>query len=114
MSNNRYIKLSNLGISQERYNELSYFVAQYREWKFKQKNDFSDKREKKIRMIDDIAERSSMMVAGDPGLAQYIIINVTEGRPCFYLKNIMGMPYNEKLFYGARMKFFSILNDEKD
>lgn len=111
--NRRYIKLDKYGISQERYRELSAFVMQYQEWKDGLSKQSSTKLSSKVAMVDIAAEKCSQETVGDNGLTEYIIKNVTEERPFYYLKEIMRMPYNDRTFYNARKRFFIILNESK-
>jgi hypothetical protein len=49
----------------------------------------------------------------DANLYPYIIKSVTEEVPCWYLEEIMGMPYCRKDFYAARRYFFFLLDRNK-
>lgn len=114
MSNKRYIRLDKFGISQERYKELSAFCMQYNEWKDANRGAVSPKALNKMRLVNTVAEKCSIAVIGDTGLAEYIVKNVTEERPYYYLRDIMLMPYRDKDFYNARRQFFIMLNDVKE
>lgn len=108
--NKRYIKLDQYGISLERYKELAAFTMQYREWKDALEHEENRDLEKKVSIVENTAEKCSLETVGDAGLTEYIIKNVTDERPYFYLKEIMHMPYRDKDFFLARKRFFLHLN----
>ena len=114
MSKKRYVNLVRYGISNERRMELVAFALQYQEWLDSLKKKESPKLRYKVNLVDDIARRGALDTCGDPGLAEYVLKSVTEDRPYWYLKEIMGMPYRDKDFYDARKRFFVLLNQEKD
>ena len=114
MANRRYIRLDKYGISVERYKELSAFTMQYKEWQDGLAHSKDSKLSDKINLVKQIAEKSSIETIGDDGMKEYIIKNVTEERPYYYLKEIMRMPYRDKDFYSARKKFYVNLNEAKE
>ena len=132
--NKRDLKLDQYGISGHRYGELKCFCLQYREWKdeLEYKKDTLKSKcitdmplstsgsdatvdlalrrvelEAKCKLIEQTA------LEADGNLYQYIIKSVTEEVPCWYLEQIMGMPYCRKDFYGARRYFFFLLDRNK-
>lgn len=134
MPNKRSLKLDDYGISNKRYKELCGFCEQYTEWKdeLEYKTDtVKSKRitdmpmptsgedatqalairraelHKKCKLIEETAMQA------DGNMYQYIIKSVTEEVPCWYLEEIMGMPYCRKDFYAARRYFFFLLDKNK-
>jgi hypothetical protein len=63
--------------------------------------------EEKCKVVEQTA------IETDANLYQYIIKSVTEEVPCWYLEQIMGMPYCRSDFYAARRYFFFLLNKNK-
>ena len=114
MPSKRYVNLSQYGISDERRQELVAFSMQYKEWIDGLSRQETPRLRQKVNLVEYAANKSSEDIRGDCGLAEYIIKNVTEDRPYWYLKQVMGMPYRDKEFYAARKRFFVILNREKD
>lgn len=110
----RYVNLSQYGISDERRMEMVAFALQYKEWIDGLSRQENPKLRQKVNLVEYAANQSSEEIRGDYGLAEYIIKNVTENRPYWYLKQVMRMPYRDKEFYAARKRFFVILNQEKD
>jgi len=116
-------------ISKHRYYELKHYCLQYPEWQKEyltlgavrgggivslEQSEFSDptgdaavKRyalTKKMQLIKDTAELA------DPELAIYIFEAVTKGVSFTYLKMVMGMPAEKKMYYDRYRKFFWLLN----
>lgn len=134
MPNKRDLKLDDYGISNKRYKELCGYCEQYREWKDEleyKKDTVKSKRitdmptatsgedataALAIRRIElqnkcEIVEQTAIQT--DSVLYPYIIKSVTEEVPCWYLEDIMGMPYCRKDFYAARRYFFFLLDRNK-
>jgi len=134
LPNKRDLKLDKYGISGHRYGELKNYCLQYTEWRDEltyKTDSIKSKRitdmpvstsgedatltlalrrielEEKCRLIEQTA------IETDANLYQYIIKSVTEEVPCWYLEQIMGMPYCRKDFYAARRYFFFLLNKNK-
>jgi hypothetical protein len=86
---------------------------QYREWGDALKREVNPVLMDKIKLINDVAEQCSIETVGDGGMTEYIVKNVTEERPYYYLKQVMRMPYRDKTFYAARKRFYILLNKRK-
>ena len=134
MPNKRAIKLDQYGISKHRYNELKEFCMQYTEWRDELKYKTDTVKSKRITdmpqptsgedataalavrrlELEDkckIVEQTAIEASGD--MYQYIIKSVTEDVPCWYLEDIMGMPYCRSDFYACRRYFFFLLDKNK-
>jgi hypothetical protein len=135
LPNKRDLKLDDYGISNKRYKELCGFCEQYREWKdeLEFKKDImkskvitdmpippsrvsNPQEELAIRRTElqakcELIEQTA--IQADTGMYQYIIKSVTEEVPCWYLEEIMGMPYCRKDFYAARRYFYFLLDKNK-
>ena len=96
------IKLSNMGISQNKYNELKYFCAQYDEKKKEAKAGSTQ-----CRNDIELIERTAIMADG--GIYPYILKNVTEKIPYEY----MNVPCGRRQFYEARRIFFILLAEKR-
>lgn len=134
MSNRRYLKLGDYGISAKRYKELCGFCEQYPEWvdELRYKTNTLKSREvtnmpfvqgdgkdterlvirrielkKKCELIEQAAKEA------DPQLYEYIIKSVCYETPYWYLRDIMGMPENRTDFMAKRRTFFYLLNLKK-
>lgn len=131
--NKREIKLTEYGISNKRFKELSGFCEQYPDWKkelatlnvLKGKtitdmpvsnkkcdptSELALKRialEEKCKLIEECAKRA------DEDLAEYIIQSVCYERPLWHLTDIQNMPCSKNSFYAKRKYFFCILNEKK-
>lgn len=134
MPNKRNLKLDDYGISGHRYGELKNYCLQYGEWK----DELTYKKDTvKSKQITDMPTATSgedataalairrtelqkkcevieqTAIQADADMYQYIIKSVTEEVPCWYLEDIMGMPYCRKDFYAARRYFFFLLDKNK-
>lgn len=96
------IKLNNIRISKNKYNELKYFCAQYDEKKKEAKAGNTQ-----CRQDIDLIEQTAIMA--DRDIYPYILKNVTEKIPYEY----MDVPCGRRKFYEARRIFFSLLAEKR-
>lgn len=109
----KYSSLESIGISQARYYELIGFAGQYGEWNDSIKSGIDTEKINNIQLINDVAEQASIQTVGNKELTPYILKNVSEGRSFYYLRDVMRMPFSDRIFWKLRKNFFVILNKEK-
>lgn len=135
MGNVRPLNQSKYGISKNRFWELYYWCLQYNEWKKELKyntntvgameitdmptsRNFGDSTqqlamrrvmlEQNCRLIEQTA------IEADSDIYQYILKAVTEEDITFrYLKLIMEIPCERKMYYDRRRKFYWLLSQKK-
>ena len=121
-------------ISKHRYYELKHFCLQYPEWRKELEQLYlepgslnmnyikssipSDRtseiamRRIKLQTKMKLVEQAAL--AADPGLANYILVAVTDGVNYEFLRMRMNIPCCRDTFYECYRKFFKVLSDSQN
>lgn len=127
--NRRDIKLSDLNISNAKYNELKYFCKQYREKKEELRNSYGlsavkyggshggnhnadptqNRAIRNVMLRNDIEIIEETAKEADQQIASWLIKNVSEGIPYEWLD----VPLSRTRFYDTRRYFFYLLSQKR-
>lgn len=110
MASRRPIKLSDLGMSKEEYQELRYFCLQYAQ---KKREAARAEGARRARLLRDVAIIESAARRAGDDLAPWILRAVTSGGGVQAAFARDRPPVGERQFYEIRRRFFGVLREMK-